>query len=399
MVLGQVAQHQPRILSKSLCRLAVLLQFLYAVPFTFDFTKTAVNHFYQSIKNRPYLAVAALIGGVTLLGLGMHSFVGYRVVAFMLLVSVSILALFLDIRPVIAAALGSALIWDFLFIPPRFTFSIGSTEDQLLLLTYFVVAMIHAVLTFKIRQVEKVVRQKETKASQIRFYNTLLNSLSHELRTPITTIIGATDNLLANRNTISEKDKEELLQGIATATLRLNQQVENLLSMSRLESGVFKIKPDWVDVRELIYTTVQRLEPAIAKYRLSIFVPDSMPLVRLDFGLMEQVVYNLINNILQHTPEGTDIIVNADYLENKLMLSVSDTGKGFPAIEIDRVFDKFYRVRGSQSGGTGLGLSIVKGFVEAHNGIIRLRNLPLSGAEFAVEIPTEASYLNGLKNE
>lgn len=354
---------------------------------------------YQNIKLRPYAVSIALIGGVTLIGLGLHDLVGYRVVAFMLLVSVSILALLFDIRPVIAAAIGSALIWDFLFIPPRFTFTIGATEDQLLLLTYFVVAIIHAVLTMKIRHEQKVAREKEAKASQIKFYNTLLNSLSHELRTPITTILGATDNLLTNKGSISDKDKDELLQGIATATLRLNQQVENLLSMSRLESGVFKIKPDWVDVRELIYTTVQRLEPAITKYRLSIFIPEAMPLVKLDYGLMEQVLYNLVNNTLQHTQEGTDIIINASYVEDKLLLTVSDTGKGFPEAEMGRVFDKFYRVSGSKPGGTGLGLSIVKGFVEAHQGTVSLRNLPLSGAEFTITIPTEASYLSGLKNE
>lgn len=341
----------------------------------------------------------ALIGAVTLFGLGLHDLVGYRVVAFMLLVSVSILALLYDIRPVIAAAIGSALIWDLLFIPPRFTFTIGSTEDQLLLLTYFVVAIIHAVLTMKIRHEQKLAREKEAKASQLKFYNALLNSLSHELRTPITTILGATDNLLTNKSSISDKDKEELLQGISTAALRLNQQVENLLSMSRLESGVFKIKPDWVDVRELIYTTVQRLEPGISKYRLSIFIPETMPLVKLDVGIMEQVLYNLLNNILQHTPEGTDIIVNANYDDGQLSLSISDTGKGFPEAEIQRVFDKFYRVNGSKPGGTGLGLSIVKGFVEAHQGTVKLRNLPLSGAEFAIAIPTEASYLSGLKNE
>jgi two-component system sensor histidine kinase KdpD len=358
-----------------------------------------MNRFYQNIKLRPYGVSIALIGVVTLVGLGLHDLVGYRVVAFMLLVSVSILALLYDIIPVIAAAIGSALIWDLLFIPPRFTFTIASTEDQLLLLTYFVVAIIHAVLTMKIRREQKLAREKEAKASQLKFYNALLNSLSHELRTPITTILGATDNLLANKSSTSDKDKEELLQGISTAALRLNQQVENLLSMSRLESGVFKIKPDWVDVRELIYTTVQRLEPGISKYRLSIFIPETMPLVKLDVGIMEQVLYNLLNNILQHTPEGTDIIVNANYDDNELMLSISDTGKGFPEAEIHRVFDKFYRVNGSKPGGTGLGLSIVKGFVEAHHGTVTLRNLPLSGAEFTITIPSEASYLSGLKNE
>ena len=137
---------------------------------------------------------------VTLLSLALNDLIGYRVVAFMLLVSVALLAMFLDIIPVVLAAVLSALLWDFLFIPPRFTFSIGTTEDRWLLLMYFVIALIHGVLTYRIRMIQREMRKKEAKANAVRYYNTLLNSLSHELRTPITTIIGAADNLTNNKN-------------------------------------------------------------------------------------------------------------------------------------------------------------------------------------------------------
>jgi len=119
----------------------------------------------------------------------------------------------------------------------------------------------------------------------------------------------------------------------------------------------------------------------------------------LDYGLMVQILSNLINNIIQHTPRGTPFVITADCVEDKLILSVSDTGKGFPESEVEKVFDKFYRIKGSKAGGTGLGLSIVRGFVEAQNGTIALRNLPLSGAEFTMLFATEISYLSGLKNE
>ena len=346
-----------------------------------------------------YAISILVIAGVTAIGLGISPLVGYRVVAFMLLFSVSILALFMDIRPVVVSAVLSAMLWDFLFIPPRFTFTVGDTEDQLLLATYFVVVTIHAVLTYRIREANKEIRRREAKANAIKFYNTLLSSLSHELRTPITTIIGAADNLQTNTKHISEKDKAELLSEISVASLRLNQQVENLLNMSRLESGIFEIKKDWVDIRELIYNVVRQFEPAISRRRVTIQIQENIPLFRLDFGLIERVVYNIISNVLQHTPEGTDVSIQAGCLENKLQLSIADTGKGFPHADIEKVFDKFYRVKGSKAGGTGLGLSIVKGFIEAHGGSVRLRNLPLIGAELHVEIPTEVSYLNGLKNE
>ena len=334
-----------------------------------------------------------------MVGLSIHHFVGYPVVAFMLLVSVALLALLYDILTVVVAAVASALIWDFFFIPPRYTLTIGSPEDRILLLTYFMVALVHAVLTRRLRHAEQVAREKEARAGQVKFYNTLLNSLSHELRTPITTILGVTDSLADETAILSDTDRKDLLRELSSATLRLNQQVENLLGMSRLESGAFVVKKDWVDLRELIYTTLRQLEPEVTKFRVSVFAPENLPLVKLDFHLMGQVIYNLVNNVIQHTPEGTDIVIRTEYGDGVLRLLVGDSGPGFPEAEIPRVFEKFYRLNRSRPGGTGLGLSIVKGFVEAHGGNVNLRNLPLSGAEFTITVPAEATYLNGLKNE
>lgn len=354
------------------------------------------NIFHNPSRQTQYLLSIGTVLLIAGLGLAIYDLIGYRVVAFILLVTVSILALFLDIIPVIIAAALSALLWDLLFIPPRFTLTIGTTEDRILLLMYFVIALIHAVLTYRIRQAQKEVRKREEKANAVKFYNTLLNSLSHELRTPITTIIGATDNLM-NTARLSEQDKTELISEISIASMRLNQQVENLLSMSRIESGVFNVRKDWCDVRELIYTTLQRFD--LSKYEVNVSVPENLPLFKLDFGLMEQVLLNLISNAVQHTSEGTDIVIKADCIDDKLVIEISDSGKGFPEAEIGKVFDKFYRVHGSRPGGTGLGLSIVRGFVEAHQGTITLKNLPLRGALFTITIPTEVSYINRLKNE
>nr|WP_302180083.1 ATP-binding protein [Chryseosolibacter indicus] len=246
---------------------------------------------------------------------------------------------------------------------------------------------------------EKSIQDKDEKEKSVLFYNTLLNSLSHELRTPITTIIGSTDNLQANSNQLSEKDKVELISEISIAAIRLNQQVENLLNMSRLESGIIQIKKDWCDISDLVYKTLQRLDSNLAKYSVSVEISEQLPLFKLDFGLMEQVIFNLILNVTQHTPEGTRIIIQAECIHNKLMLSVTDNGNGFRENEIHRAFEKFYRLKGSPTGGTGLGLSIVKGFIEAHNGSITLENLSQGGSKFTILIPTEKSFVNGMHNE
>jgi two-component system sensor histidine kinase KdpD len=355
--------------------------------------------FHSSTIRRQFITSIVFVLGVAALGLSLYSIVGYRVAAFMLLVTVSILAMLLDIVPVLTAALLSALIWDFFFIPPRFTFTVGTGEDRLLLLMYFIVAMINAVLTNKIRRMEKEVKARDEKSKSVKFYNTLFNSLSHELRTPITTIMGSTDNLVSNSPSLSEKDRVDLISEIAIASVRLNQQVENLLNMSRLESGVLQLKKDWCDINDLVYKTLQRLEPNLQRYKIAVDIPDQLPLFRLDFGLMEQVIYNLLINVTQHTPENTLITLQADCIRDRLVLIIADNGSGFPENEIDKVFDKFYRLKGSASGGTGLGLSIVRGFVEAHNGTVKLDNLPVRGSRFTIEILTEKSYVNRLRHE
>jgi two-component system, OmpR family, sensor histidine kinase KdpD len=350
-------------------------------------------------RHQQYLISMGVVLLVVFSSLLLLDIVGHRAVAFFLLVSISILSLFLDVLPLILAALVSAVLWDFLFIPPRFTFSVGTPEDQMLLAMYVIIVLIHAVLTSKIKQVQREVRKREERNRDLKFYNTLLNSLSHELRTPITAIMGATDNLLTSPNNLTEANKEELLSEINIASLRLNRQVENLLGMSRLESGAIKIKKDWVDVKELIYTVLAQFEPTFNDHPINVSVAENLPLFKLDFALMEQALFNLVNNAIQHTPAGCSILIHADCVDEKLMIVVSDTGKGFPVKDVNRVFEKFYRAHDSRPGGTGLGLSIVRGFVEAHGGTVELRNLPMSGAEFTIYIPAELTYLNNLKHE
>lgn len=349
---------------------------------------------------RQYVLSIGLVALVSLAGGWVSDLAGYRVVAFMLLATVSLLAMFLDIVPVLLAAAVSALTWNFFFIPPRFTFHIGSAEDILLFLMYFLISLINAVLTFKIRQVEKQAREKEEKEKTIRLYNTLLNSLSHELRTPIAALIGASDNLLAGNQQLTEKDKRELAAEISSASLRLNQQVENLLNMSRLESGSIMPKKDWCEIGEIVGAAVRKTENNLGGHPVRIDIAENLPLFRLDFGLTVEVLVNLLNNAAFYTPPGTPVTIVARCDEDETLdLVVFDEGPGFPKGETEKVFGKFYRLSDTRPGGTGLGLSIVKGFVEAQGGSVTLENLATGGACFRMRIPAETSYLNALKNE
>lgn len=348
---------------------------------------------------RQYLLSIFVVLWVSSVSFALSPILGYKMVALILLATVSIIAMLFDILPVLLAAVLSALIWDFFFIPPHFTLHINDAEDTLLLMMYFVIAMVNATLTYKIRQREKVIREKEKKAETIKLYNTLLNSLSHELRTPISTIIAASDNLLNDKERVAGDLNSELLTEISVASLRLNRQVENLLNMSRLESGVISAKKDWCDVNDLIYSAIEKISKPTDQHHIEVEIPDSLPLFKLDYGLMEEVVRNLVDNALTYTPSGSTVWVKADCENEQLMITVEDNGPGFPEEEISNVFEKFFRLRNAKTGGVGLGLSIVKGFVEAHGGTIRLTNRTEGGALFTLQIPAEVSYLKNLKNE
>ncbi len=363
---------------------------------SFDVKKTGIHRLSLSFQ---FTLSVVLVLITALIGFFLTGFVDHRVVALLLLVAVSLTAMMFDILPVLLAAILSALIWDFFFIPPRFTFHVESTEDLLMLLMYFIIALINAVLTYKIRQIEKVAREKEEKSNMLKLYNTLMNSLSHELRTPISTIIGATDTLVSDSGKISDDNRKTLMKEISMASIRLNREVENLLNMSRLETGIIKLNVDWCDLNELVYTVINRLDDELSKHLIAVDIPENFPLFKLDSGLMEHVLFNLVYNATKYTPPGTCIKVIVKTIHEICIIVVEDNGPGFPADEISLAFDKFFRLKNSKAGGTGLGLSIVKGFVEAHKGTVRLENSTNGGARFILKIPAEISYIKNLKNE
>ncbi len=355
-----------------------------------------INKFSKTKQYLYSILLIFLVAGICFIFSG---YIGYRVVAFILLVTVSLIAMFFDILPVLAAALMSALIWDYFFIPPHFTLQVATTDDSILLLMYFVIASVNAVLTYKIRQIEKVAMQKEEKANTVKLYNTILNSLSHELRTPIAAIIGATDNLQNHNEKLTQNNRYELVKEISKASFRLNQQVENLLNMSRLESGIIQPKKDWCDIIEVIYDVVKRIEENGISQKINININPAIPLFKLDKGMLEQVIYNLVNNAAIYTDATCIINIIAICHADVLQIIIEDNGKGFIPDEITHVFDKFYRLKNTKTGGTGLGLSIVKGFTEAMGGSIYLENLSTGGARFTINIVAETSYQKNIKNE
>jgi two-component system sensor histidine kinase KdpD len=348
---------------------------------------------------KQYLISISLIILTSVVSYFSIEYIGYHVVALILLLVVSLLAMLFDIFPVLITALLSALIWNFFFIPPIFTFHIGNPEDTLMFLMYFVIALINAVLTFKVHQFEKIKRNKKERGLTIKLYNTILNSLSHELRTPISTIIGAIDTIKDQETKLSNENRNELYSEIEIAGFRLNRQVENLLSMSRLEADILQPKMDWCDLNELVFSVINENKDDAQNHSVVFEANENLPLFKLDRGLVEHVLQNIIHNALQHTPNGTTINIKVENIEKNCKITITDNGKGFPESEIDFVFDKFYRLIHSSTGGTGLGLSIAKGFTEVLGGVIQLENLSNGGAKFSIVIPAETSSINQLDHE
>lgn len=228
-----------------------------------------------------------------------------------------------------------------------------------------------------------------------KLYKTLFNSISHELRIPVATIMGATDTLLTQE--YPDDTRKKLYYEINSASVRLNRLIENLLNMSRLESGRITPNPDWCDVHDLANAVAESLKNELNPFKLSVIIPTNMPLVHIDFGLMEQVIHNLLLNATQHSPSGGRIRLKFFYDSGHLSIQVMDRGKGFPASELLSAFNKFYRGKDAIAGGTGLGLSIVKGFVEAHKGTVSAENRQNGGALFTVKLPVEVSSINPIQ--
>ncbi|MCX6320261.1 MAG: sensor histidine kinase KdpD [Bacteroidia bacterium] len=493
--------------------------------------KVSLPSFTSNIRQYFTASLIVILAAITCFSI--KEFIGYQVVSFALLFVVSTLAFFFGTGPILLSATLSALIWDFFFIPPPYTLHVDKPEDMLMLIMFFIIALLSGVLTSRIKIQEMKIRIREertnalyqltrelstatgieeviniakndikkyfnlksrillkndtnqldytsqndaniilsgndmsvavwtfqhsTKAgkhtdtlpsgnftfyplkgnqmnlgviaiqqanvftqgeeqfweafiSQIsgkfereylrnmakqafllnesdKLYKTLFNSISHELRIPVATIMGASDSLLTTQH--PQEIRNELSHEIFKASKRLNRLIENLLNMSRLESGRITPRLDWCDIHDLINKVTENLKDELKPFRLHVVIPDDMPFVKIDFGLMEQVLYNLIYNATQYAATSINLRVKAFYDNGFMTLQVMDRGPGFPRKEITLIFNKFYRVEGSKAGGTGLGLSIAKGFVEAQKGTIIVENRQNGGAIFTIRIPTE----------
>ncbi len=237
--------------------------------------------------------------------------------------------------------------------------------------------------------------QLSEKARQIKLLKTteklqtaLLNSISHDLRTPLVSITGALSTLDEQKSFLGEKDRQVLIDTARGEADRLNRLVSNLLEMSRLESGALVVNQEYCDVQDLIGAALGQIEERLAGRKINVVVAPDLPLVPMDFVLIVHVLINLLDNALKYSSPSSPILIQAEIYHTEALISVLDQGIGIPPEDLFRVFDKFYRVhRAEQVSGTGLGLAISKGIIEAHNGRIWAENREGGGTRLTLALP------------
>jgi two-component system sensor histidine kinase KdpD len=223
-----------------------------------------------------------------------------------------------------------------------------------------------------------------------RLRSALLTSISHDLRTPLASILGAASTLKTYHATLDEPAREELLGSISEEAERLNRFIANLLDMTRLESGAIVPTLELHDLADVIGSALRRASKVLSQHEVVFTMEPNLPLLSLDAVLFEQAVFNLLDNAAKYSPQGSKVEVKAARTGEQVRISISDEGEGVPEADVERVFDKFYRVQASDKkrAGTGLGLAISRGFIESVGGtLVATNRTPGHGAVFTITLP------------
>src|ERR1700694_6027629 len=229
----------------------------------------------------------------------------------------------------------------------------------------------------------------------------LLSSVSHDLRTPLSSIKAAASSLLQEDVHWDDEARHSFAQAIVREADRLNRLVANLLDMSRIEAGVLKPEKEWYPLAELIHDVLGRMQPIFQGREVHTEIPDDLPPVELDYLQIDQVLTNLLENAIRYTPPGSPIDISVQLCDDSVMVSVADRGPGVPPSDFERVFDKFYRVLTSEKvariTGSGLGPAVCRGLIEAHGGRIWVETRQGGGALFRFTLPLRKA--EGMQHE
>jgi two-component system sensor histidine kinase KdpD len=231
-------------------------------------------------------------------------------------------------------------------------------------------------------------RQAEVKVETESLRNSLLSAISHDLRTPLSSIVGASSSLVEDADRLDAVAKRELTQTIYDEAQRMTTLANNVLDMARLETGAITLKRDWYPLEEIVGSVLTRLRTRLGARPVRVALAPGLPLLNFDAVMIEQVLVNLLENALKYTPRGSPLEIGAEASTADVTVWVADHGAGIPPGEADRLFEKFYRAEPERAqSGVGLGLTICRALIEAHGGHIWAANRPGGGAIFRFTLP------------
>lgn len=256
-----------------------------------------------------------------------------------------------------------------------------------------------AVAIERIRLVDDL-DEARIQAETERLRATLLSSISHDLRTPLASIIGAITTLGSAGPEVSAEARRELVATVRDEAERLNRFVGNLLDITRLESGTLTFKRETVDLIEVVETALRRADRILVRHRVTVHIMPTLPMIEIDVSLFEQALFNLLDNAAKYAPPGSQILIAAEAVGADVRVIVEDEGPGIPVEQIAHIFDKFQRTAhgDTRPAGTGLGLSICRGFIEGLGGRIEAENRrDQSGARFVITLPVAPKTRHGME--
>jgi two-component system sensor histidine kinase KdpD len=249
-----------------------------------------------------------------------------------------------------------------------------------------ITALVVSTLTFRLRAQAANMIKAEVAVRSEQMRNSLLSAVSHDIKTPLASIYGAATAFIEEKDRLNESQRVELIDSIVVESERLNRVVNNLLEMTRLDSGI-ELRREWYPLEEILGAALTQVEKLLNGRKISTDIPRDLPLISVDEVLMEAVFANILENAAKYTNAGTPLDISVVESDQKIVVLIRDRGPGFSPGDEERVFNKFYRGNTGGARGVGLGLAICRAIVERHDGRIHAANRPGGGAVITIELP------------
>ena len=375
-----------------------------------------------------YVLAAVSIGLITAAFIPFRQQVNSTTVGFGFLLAILFIAIAWGSKPALVASVLGMLCYNFFFLPPYHTFSIADPQNWVALSAFFITALAVGQLSARVKQ-----RAEEAEASKVkikrlyddlqdaferaseaealkrseRLKSALLDAVTHDIRTPLTSIKASATLLLEDREATEQVEKlapdeqTAMLRVITHGADRLDRFVEGIVDLARIEAGDLKLYRNWGAVEDIIEAALAQAEPLIRQHRIRIAVENELPVVRVDARAVAEVIYTLVDNASKYSPRNTLISIEGKRVANDIVeLAVEDEGPGIPVRLREKVFERLYRGHsnggsGELIGGIGMGLAIAKGIVEAHGGHIRIEDGAQGrGARVVFTVPVGDEDLN-----